>query len=346
MPVSKNEPPDEDRRASTQWANLLKRVTSASLRASILPGQSLLADSLSSDFERFSHQLELQKELATLRAQLESQLKAERNTVKQQAEQLAAVNRSLEEIQRKEELAFLLERVSPLAHNVLLSASPLRDRFFDAKECPTFVISMDIRRSTELMLKARSPDHFATFMTKLCGELEALIKEEMGVVDKFTGDGLLASFPEFFSGPDAAYRVVRTSDRAHKIFAQRYREHRSSFTTVLTDVGLGIGIDFGHARFIRVAGGLTVVGTPVVYACRMGSAPAGETFLNQPAYEKIAANANDLCFITEKELEVKHEGQVLAYQVRLTNSARVPVSPSWLNGPESDPAPAPEKAIA
>jgi hypothetical protein len=33
-------------------------------------------------------------------------------------------------------------------------------------------------------------------MAGLCEELKGLICERFGIVDKFTGDGLLASFPE------------------------------------------------------------------------------------------------------------------------------------------------------
>jgi len=63
------------------------------------------------------------------------------------------------------------------------------------------------------MLKARSPALFAGFMTQLCAALEVTIKEEYGVFDKFTGDGVLAFFPEFFSGKDAGYHA---NDRSPK----------------------------------------------------------------------------------------------------------------------------------
>jgi len=35
-------------------------------------------------------------------------------------------------------------------------------------------------------------------MTELCFDLETAIKDEFGVFDKFTGDGVLAFFPEIF----------------------------------------------------------------------------------------------------------------------------------------------------
>ena len=60
-----------------------------------------------------------------------------------------------------------------------------------------FVVAVDIRRSTDLMLKARTPRHFAEFTTALCVELTQVLLESGGVFDKFTGDGILAFFSNF-----------------------------------------------------------------------------------------------------------------------------------------------------
>jgi hypothetical protein len=78
-----------------------------------------------------------------------------------------------------------------------------------------------------------------------------------------------------------------------------------------------------------MAGGLTVVGPPVVYACRMGGAPAGQTLLNQPAYERISERFSANCFLRETELEIKHEGTTLAYDVTLSKVAYRPERREW-----------------
>jgi class 3 adenylate cyclase len=98
------------------------------------------------------------------------------------------------------------------------------------------------------------------------------------------------------------------------------------------DVGLGIGIDFGPVRLVQVAGGLTVVGAPVVYACRLSAAPAGLTLLNQPAYDMVSENFGGLCFTTETTLDIKHEGRMLAYEVRTSGRGHgfVAAKPDWL----------------
>jgi len=96
----------------------------------------------------------------------------------------------------------------------------------------------------------------------------ASVKNHFGIFDKFTGDGILAFFPEFFTGKRCRYHGVAAAHEATTIFAKCYKDHRPSFKSVLTDVGLTAGIDYGPVHLVRVADGLTVVGEPVVYACR------------------------------------------------------------------------------
>jgi adenylate cyclase len=228
----------------------------------------------------------------------------------------------------------VLDKVSPRAHEALFSNRALRNRFLASKSASAaFIMSSDIRRSAELMLNARSAELFAEFMAGLCEELKGLICDRFGIVDKFTGDGLLASFPEFFSGPDAGYRAISAAHEAH-LFTKRYKQHRSSFFTVLTEIGLGIGIDYGNIRFMRIAGDLTVVGAPVVNAARLSSAPVGKTVLNQQAHERIASHYGAYCSTSERELDIKHQGRVLVHEVKLKKLSFVPSDPPWLDSKE------------
>jgi class 3 adenylate cyclase len=134
----------------------------------------------------------------------------------------------------------VLDKVSPRAHEALFSDHTLRDRIREPKsECAAFIMSIDIRRSAELMLKARTAELFGQLMAGLCEELRRVICDSIGIVDKFTGDGLLASFPEFFSGPDAGYRAILAAHEAHRVSTKIYKQHRRSFFTVLAEIGLG-----------------------------------------------------------------------------------------------------------
>jgi class 3 adenylate cyclase len=96
------------------------------------------------------------------------------------------------ELQEQMSFAFLLSHVSTSGATQLTKSAELRDQFLNAARCEAFVMSVDIRRSTEMMLRANSPEAFALFVTALCGEIESIIKDTFGVVDKFTGDGVLA----------------------------------------------------------------------------------------------------------------------------------------------------------
>ena len=96
---------------------------------------------------------------------------------------------------------------------------------------------------------------------------------------------------------------------------------RNCFRSVLLDVGLGIGIDYGESHLVKMQDGLTVIGTPVVYACRMSAAKAGQTLLNQPAYEVMSHKFAEYVNFQESEIDMKHEGRTLAYAAALSKKS-------------------------
>lgn len=276
---------------------------------------------------------EFGKELNEIRRRAEEQareLLEERESGNDKQKKIQELEGTLDELKAKEQVGFLLGRVNPEAQRRLLVANDLRDQFLTIRECNAFVLSVDIRRSTELMLKARSPERFSSFITKLCSDMMEIITEQYGVFDKFTGDGVLAFFPDFYSGEDAAYHAITAADRCHASFRDHYTRCRSTFSSVLLDTGLGIGVDYGSVHLVQMAGGLTVVGSPVVYACRLSGAPAGVTLVNQPAYDVISSRYGAGCFITETTIEIKHEGAMLAYEVRLNSQPHQPSPPEWI----------------
>jgi class 3 adenylate cyclase len=247
-------------------------------------------------------------------------------------DRVAELMTTLDELTRKEQLAFLLPCVCAEAADVLLDSERLRTEFFSNEPRLLFAMSVDIRRSTDLMLKARTPQAFATFITTLCKDLMGVVRNNHGVVDKFTGDGILCFFPEFFSGPDAGYYALAAADGCHSTFDSHYRAERNSFQSVLKDVGLGIGVDYGECPLVQVAGGLTIVGAPVVYACRFGGAPAGKTYLNQPAYEAISKRHGGVVLLDETSIDIKHEGLLVAYAATLSRGGDYkPAQPAWID---------------
>jgi class 3 adenylate cyclase len=251
---------------------------------------------------------------------------------------LWAVRQALSAMREAKANAHLFNRVNEKAQDALLKNDDLKNKFKENERCDAFVMSIDIRRSTDLMLKAKTPQEFANFITRLCLTLRQIILDNGGVFDKFTGDGILAFFPLFFAGPDAGMRCLQAAELCHSTFANQYAASRKCFTAVLKGTGLGIGIDFGSVQMVQIGGDLTVVGNPVVYACRMGSAPAGTTLMNQPAYDEVFPKYSSYLHFEETEVPFKHEGPMLAYSVSLHNTSCVCNPPNWLADPQPDQA--------
>jgi len=164
----------------------------------------------------------------------------------------------------------------------------------------------------------------------LAGHMRQVIIDNFGVFDKFTGDGILAFFPDFYSGKDAGFLCLDAAAKCHEVFAATYKSHRHCFMSVLADTGLGIGIDYGLVQVVQIGGDFTVVGTPVVYACRMGGCTAGDTFVNEPAFEKLFSDLSAYCDFDETVLEIKREGKTIAHRARLNGKTYSPGSPAWL----------------
>lgn len=245
---------------------------------------------------------------------------------RQAAEQEVA--RLAEALRQEETLGFITDRIQLAARPVLLASPDLQQRFMGEHPSDAYVVAIDIRRSTELMLKAQEPKLYATFITDLCQELRDVVFRHDGVFDKFTGDGVLAFFPEFFSGEDAGYRAIMAALECHAVFAKSYEDHRSSFTAVSLDAGLGIGIDFGRVTFTRIGSELMVVGRPVVYACRFSGAPAGTTLLNQMARDQIVKRYEKRFSLGPTAIDTKNEGRQLAYSVQWNGEVLQDLTPA------------------
>jgi class 3 adenylate cyclase len=261
----------------------------------------------------------LEKQILELRQKLtgvEAALAKSGETARAKDQQLKEKDRVIQEITRSEDLKHFIDHVHPDARPLLIAGGELLENFIRSSHCQAWVLSLDIRRSTELMLKARSPSDFATFIASLAESIKAIILRNFGVFDKFTGDGVLAFFPDFYSGEDAGYLAVRTASECHELFNSLYRAHRSLFSIIPLETGLGIGIDRGEVSLVKIGVNLTVVGTPVVYACRLSSTKAGTTALNHGAYESLLNRYGAQLSFDETALDIKHEGSVLNTRAR------------------------------
>jgi septal ring factor EnvC (AmiA/AmiB activator) len=101
------------------------------------------------DFDFLSSRRTFEDELAKLRKRVEDQARSlsdEKTSRREKEQRIRALEASIEELQAKERLGFLLSRVNQAAQRELLSSDTLRTRFLDTKECVAFVMSVDIRR--------------------------------------------------------------------------------------------------------------------------------------------------------------------------------------------------------
>lgn len=62
---------------------------------------------------------------------------------------------------------------------------------------------------------------------------------------------------------------------------------------------------------------MTIVGTPVVYACRLSSAPVGKTYINQNVHDEVKTLYNNNISFNEDLLDIKHEGKVVVYETSI-----------------------------
>ncbi|MCL2281832.1 MAG: hypothetical protein FWC26_00770 [Fibromonadales bacterium] len=70
-------------------------------------------------------------------------------------------------------------------------------KLFKGEEIEMAIMSIDIRKSQEIMLRANTLGKWAKFISGLTDELKKIVIENYGVYDKFTDDGILAYFPVF-----------------------------------------------------------------------------------------------------------------------------------------------------
>lgn len=332
-------PVDEYSKSINALRNTWSKSSTSNL-AKIYKDISINTPNLNEDFlEAFKktqesyQRIKISGEISNLEAELQNKIEKLHDDLSNNLKNAEDVNNlrdTIEKLTHKRAIQHLLDSVSSKAHAKLEGDEDFRRKFSSEKEVNAFVVSVDIRRSTELMLKARSPRLFANFITTLCNDLVCIFKDNWAVVDKFTGDGILAFFPEFFSGIDAGYHALKSATLANEAFAIRYREYRSSFSTVLREVGLGTGIDYGKVHLVRMAGALTIVGQPVVYACRLGGAPAGRIFLNQPAFEVANTRYPHLTTIVESAIDIKSEGSLICYDTQLNKNQFAAEIPEWL----------------
>jgi class 3 adenylate cyclase len=308
--------------------------------ANVLPDNYAYASiPIGSDFLSFprvnsssDQQITLQEEIIKLKKEFNDNLKELElleNENKDKSEAIDRLKEKQEQLIAKEKVNHILPRICEEARKKLFESDDFKSLFADSTQCNAVVVSIDIRKSTELMLKARTPDLFARFITELSQKLSDAIIRNYGIFDKFTGDGILAFFPDFYSGSNSIYYALSAAKQCHEAFNYHYYNSRECFNVFLKNIGLGIGIDYGYVTLVNRNNELTVVGIPVVYACRLSGADAGVTLINQHAKEHLESLYKDQIEIVESDINIKNEGTAIAYSIKINEKAVKVDKPDW-----------------
>lgn len=280
----------------------------------------------------FTEKTQLLKRIETLSKEVEKAKSLNQDSLELQGSLFNIIFEYME----KETINYIQGKIAEDARDKIKTDKDFRKEFEPDNTPEAFVVSIDIRLSTELMLNTNTPKDFAKFITVLCEKLKSIIIEHGGIFDKFTGDGVLAFFPEFYSGDDAGYRAILAATEAIDFFQKHYHASRNCFRVVKADTGLGIGIDYGTIQFVNIGESLSVVGNPVVYACRLSSTGAGTICINQPAKKIIDLKYKAYTTIEEIEIDIKGSGPIHAYKVRLKGDRMVPHELPWRKKPEDE----------
>jgi len=173
-------------------------------------------------------------------------------------------------------------------HPLAASCIPLLSRYLaNGSKLEACILSLDIRKSTTLMLNAKSPSAFAIFVQQFQAEMRSEVIQNFGIFDKFTGDGILSFFPSFYSGPSAHLLALRVAKKAQHVFQKHFQQTIQNFYSIPSGIGIGAGIDFGEVEVLDTGTCRTVVGVPVVYACRLASGASGTVLLNHNAQRLV-----------------------------------------------------------
>jgi class 3 adenylate cyclase len=151
-----------------------------------------------------------------------------------------------------------------------------------------WVLSADIRNSTELMLRAKDASHFATFLSALSARMNSGLTNPCGYFDKFTGDGWLAFFADGLCGSLAELYALNASAFCQGEFSKVLNDYSPAlFGAERPRTGLGIGLAYGEVQFVEIAKQKTIVGEAVVWACRLSGCPAGRTYLTKESMMRV-----------------------------------------------------------
>ena len=187
-------------------------------------------------------------------------------------------------------------RIHDDARRLLINDAEFEKKFMESENFNAVILSADIRDSSALVDKNSDIQKFAEFINKVIEELSECVRAHFGIYDKFTGDGILAVFPDFYSEKNAVIHALNCASECHKLYDRIYAQYESFFGG--TEHGLGIGLSWGQVWQSGTETEFTTVGKPVVTACRLSGAEAGHTYISNEVWEQLKFLGKTECFTT------------------------------------------------
>ena len=161
-------------------------------------------------------------------------------------------------------------------------------------ESQTIVIYGDIRRSQDLMIYTIGHERFEDMMIRFFESIRDLFDKNLGIFDKFTGDGFLGYFNEYLCrerGKDFVECFLKFSRQCLEITESLFNEWKRYVRKLPDqDIMLSMGADVGEIYFGDRHGHLVCIGDVIVWAQRMCSAaPASSIYVNNLLANLLAA---------------------------------------------------------
>ena len=189
---------------------------------------------------------------AELLARVASLAKVKRyqDTIRRQAEELAAWNRELEhrvavQVEELQKASRLRRFLAPQIAELILESGD--ESLLDSHRREIVVVFCDLRRFT-LFAESSEPEEVIEVLTEYHAALGDLVFRFEGTLEHFTGDGLMVFFNDPMPCADAPLRAIRMA----LAMRARIRELAESWVRRGHDLGFAIGVAQGFATLGRI----------------------------------------------------------------------------------------------
>ena len=179
-----------------------------------------------------------------------SKVKRYHDTIRRQAEELAAWNRELtdrvdSQVAELQRVGRLRRFLAPQVANLVLSSGD--ESVLDSHRREIVVVFCDLRGFTRFA-ESSEPEEVMAVLNEYHAALGDLVFRFEGTLERFTGDGVMVFFNDPMPCEDAALRAVRMA----VAMRSRIRELADAWAKRGYDLGLGIGVAQGFATLGRI----------------------------------------------------------------------------------------------